>query len=84
MSKEFEEVVLNKLDALQTQVGKVETEVDGLKTQVGDLQTKMNKFETEVDDLKTQVGNLSIEVKETGDVVQYLNQNFTKFDFEIN
>ena len=66
MSKEFEEIVLKKLEKLDT----IEKEVGSLKTTVGSL--------------KTAVGNLEIEVKETQEVVKYLNQNFTKFDYEMN
>ena len=73
-----------KLDKLESNVSNLQTEVNGFKTEVNSLKTEVNSLKTEVNGLKTQVGNLSIEVKETGDVVQYLNQNFTKFDFEIN
>lgn len=70
MSKEFEEIVLKKLDNL-------ETEVCGLKTDVGSLRTGMKSLET-------KVGNLEIEVKDTQEVVLELRNNFAKFDYEIN
>ena len=66
MSKEFEEIVLKKLEKLDM----IETEVGSLKAEVGSL--------------KTTVGKLEMEVKDTGEVVNYLNQRFTKFDYEIN
>ena len=77
MSKEFEEIVLKKLDNL-------ETEVVGLKTEVGSLNTEVVGLKTEVGSLKTRVGNLEIEVKETQEVVLDLRNNFAKFDYEIN
>ena len=66
MSKEFEEIVLKKLEKLDM----IETEVGSLKAEVGSL--------------KTTVGKLEMEVKDTGKVVNYLNQRFIKFDYEMN
>ena len=34
--------------------------------------------------VEQRLGKLEMEVKDTGEVVNYLNQNFTKFDYEIN
>ena len=108
MSKEFEEIVLKKLDILEekvgkldileakfnnleTEVGSLKTGVSGLETEVSSLKTGVSGLETEVSSLKTELretnkrlGNLEMEVKDTGEVVNYLNQNFTKFDYEIN
>ena len=56
MSKEFEAIVLNKLENLE----------------IG--QKNINQ----------RLGILETEVKDTGEVVKYLNNNFTRFDFEIN
>ena len=66
MSKEFEEIVLKKLEKL-----------DNLEVQVENLGK-------EVRSLKTTAGKLETEVRDTGEVVNYLNQNFTKFDHEMN
>ena len=108
MSKEFEEIVLKKLEKLdniekevknnsqrlgnlETEVGTLNTEVSSLKaevgslgTEVGSLKIKVGSLETEMGSLKTAVGKLEMEVKNTGEVVNYLNQRFTKFDYEIN
>lgn len=91
MSEKFEEIVLKKLDNLETKFDSLETEVSDLKTEVGSLKTSVGGIETEVGSLKTEIkdtnkrlANLEMEVKDTGEVVNYLNQNFTKFDYEIN
>ncbi len=77
----------------------VEVEVKETKQDLKDLALKTNQrfdnLEAEVkqtkQDLKNLVletnqrfNNLEMEVKDTQEVVKYLNQNFTKFDFEIN
>jgi len=94
MSKEFEEIVLKKLeklDNLEVQVGSLTSEMketnnrlSKLETEVESLGTEVGSLKTEVGTLKTTVGNLEMEVKDTGEVVKYLNQRFTKFDYEIN
>ena len=70
MSKEFEEIVLKKLDNLG----------DGLKYNT----QRLGNLEIEVKGNSQWLGNLEKEVKGTGEVVNYLNQRFTKFDYEIN
>ncbi len=75
--KVIKDVILEKLDILETKFINLETEVSGLKTEVGSLKT-------EIKDTNKRLGNLEMEVKDTGEVVNYLNQNFTKFDYEIN
>ncbi len=108
MSKEFEEIVLKKLEkldtleakfnnletevgnlnsevgGLKTEVGNLNSEVGGLKTEVGNLNAEVGSIKTELKDTNKRLGNLEIEVKDTGEVVNFLNQNFTKFDYEIN
>ena len=94
MSKEFEEIVLKKLEKLDNieievknnsqRLGNLEAEVGSLKAEVGSLGTEMSNLKTEVGSLKTAVGKLEMEVKDTGEVVNYLNQRFTKFDYEMN
>ena len=70
MSKEFERIVIQKLEQLES----------GLK----DNNQRLEKLEVGLKDNNQRLGKLEIEVKDTGEVVQYLNNNFTKFDFEIN
>ena len=102
MSKEFEEIVLKKLEKLdaldeRTQntdrvIGEVilkkldtlETEVGSLKAEVKDTNQRLGNLEIEVKDINKRLGNLEIEVKDTQEVVNYLNQSFTRFDYEIN
>ena len=37
-----------------------------------------------LDNLEKEMGNLKTEIKDTQEVVTYLNNSFTKFDYEIN
>ena len=94
MSKEFEEIVLKKLEKLDTietevknnsqRLGNLEKEVGTLQTEVVSLGRETGTLKTKVGNLKIAVGKLEMEVKDTGEVVNYLNQRFTKFDYEIN
>ena len=109
MSKEFEEIVLRKLDNLEAglkdnnqRLGSLETEVkdtkqglqqlsketnqrlEKLEVEAKDTNQRLGKLEVEAKDTNQRLGKLEIEVKDTGEVVKYLNNNFTKFDFEIN
>lgn len=101
MSKEFEEIVLKKLEkldnieiqvenlgteigTLKTGLGNLGTEVGTLKIGLGNLGTEVGNFGKEIKSLKTTVGKLEMEVKDTGEVVNYLNQKFTEFDYDIN
>ena len=70
MSKEFEEIILKKLETIEIEVK--------------DNKQLLRNLTTKVESINQRLGNLEIEVKDTGEVVKYLNQNFTKFDFEIN
>lgn len=70
MSKEFEEIVLKKLDVLDERTQK-------MKIEMGDLKQEMK-------DINLRLGKLEIEVKDMDEVINYHNQSFTKFDYEIN
>lgn len=70
MSKEFEEIVLKKLD--------------NLETEVKDNSQRLENLETEVKNNTRRLGKLEIEVKDTGESLLELRQRFTIFDFEIN
>lgn len=98
MSKEFEEIVLKKLDnieaetkQLNSRVGNLEEETKKLNNRVGNLEDETKKLnnrvanlEVETRKLSSRVANLEVESKETKEVVQHLRENFTIFDFEIN
>ena len=98
MSKEFEEIVLKKLEKLDTldertkNTDKVIEEIilkkleklDTLEAKFNNLETEVGSLKAELKDTNKRLGNLEMEVKDTGEVVNYLNQNFTKFDYEIN
>ena len=74
MSKEFEIIVLNKL-------GNLETEIKNLAENTNQ---RLEKLEIGLKDNNQRLGKLETEVKDTGEVIKYLNNNFTRFDFEIN
>ena len=70
MSKEFEKIVLEKLEVLDER-----TKVDS---------QKLGNLEIEVKANSKKLSNLEIELKDTQEIVKKLNQDFTKFDYEIN
>ena len=72
-------------------LGKLETEMkdnnqrfEKLEVELKDTKQGLENLVTVVKKTNQKLGNLEIEVKDTGEVVKYLNQNFTRFDFEIN
>ena len=70
MSKEFEEIVLNKLDAL-------ETEVKGINQRLDD-------HEEEFKSIHNELKSHQYEFKSMHDDIKKLNNRFTVFDLEIN
>ena len=100
MSEKFEEIVLKKLEKLdnldatmQDVVLKKLEKLDNLDATMQDVVLKkLDELDTTVqdvvlkrlDNLETEMGNLKIEIKDTQEVVKYLNNNFTKFDYELN
>lgn len=106
MSKKFEEIVLKKLDILETEmknnnqkIGELEVEVKDTKCKLENMaeetSEKIEKLEVEMKDTKhkleelaentsNKIGKLELNVEDIGKVVKYLNNNFTRFDFEIN
>jgi len=100
MSEKFEEIVLKKLEKLdnldttmQDVVLKKLDKLDQLDETVQDVVLKkLDKLDTTVqdvvlkklDNLEKEMGNLKMEITDTQEVVKYLNNNFTKFDYEIN
>ena len=77
MSKEFEDIVLKKLEVLDERT-------QNLEVQIKDNNKKIGNLETEVKANSQKLGNLEIELKDTQEIVKKLNQDFTKFDYEIN
>lgn len=77
MSKEFEEIVLKKLDGL-------EMKMDELQAQTNVLQVQTNALQIKTDELQVQTNTLQEEISSTNKVVREIQQDFAKFDYEIN
>lgn len=100
MSKEFEEIVLKKLDLLNERMSstdKVMQETVLKKLDMLDERTsntdkimqetvlkKLDMLEERTSNTDKVVQEMQLELKDTQEVVKYLNQSFTKFDYEIN
>ena len=91
MSKEFEDIVLKKLEVLDERTQNLEVQIKDNNKKIGNLETevkansqKIGNLETEVKANSQKLGNLEIELKDTQEIVKKLNQDFTKFDYEIN
>lgn len=80
MSKEFEEIVLNKLEKLDT----LEEELKNTNQKIDNTNKEVSSMKQEIKNINQRLGKLEVEVKDTGEIVQYLNNNFTIFDHEIN
>ena len=81
MSKEFEAIVLNKLENLELEIKNTNSE---LKNLAENTDQRLENLEIGQKNINQRLGILETEVKDTGEVVKYLNNNFTRFDFEIN
>ena len=81
MSKEFEARVLNKLENLELEIKNTNSE---LKNLAENTDQRLENLEIGQKNINQRLGILETEVKDTGEVVKYLNNNFTRFDFEIN
>ena len=91
MSKEFEDIVLKKLEVLDERTQNLEVQIKDNNKKIGNLETevkansqKIGNLESEVKVNSQKLGNLEIELKDTQEIVKKLNQDFTKFDYEIN
>ena len=88
MSKEFEEIVLKKLDNLETEIKNNNQKIGVLEVELKDTKSKLEDTKHQLEDLaentNDKIGKLELEVEDIGEVVRYINNNFTKFDFEIN
>ena len=92
MSKEFEEIVLKKLDMLNQKTSNTDKviqntilkKLDNLENDVKDNNQRLGNLEIEVKDVNQRIENLEIQVKVTGESILELRQRFAIFDFEIN
>ena len=80
MSKEFEEIVLKKLEKLDV----LETEICDLKKETKGINQRLDNHEKELKSNKEEFKSIHAELKSTQDSIKKLNDNFTVFDFEIN
>ena len=71
MSKEFEEIVLSKLDALENTVQNV-------------VLNKLDILDERTQNTDKELKNMQSDMKALKEDVKKLNDNFTVFDFEIN
>ena len=78
MSKEFEEIVLKKLDTLENKT----TNTDKVMQEI--VLKKLDTFEKQMQDNNKRLENVELELKVTQESLNNLNNNFTVFDFEIN
>ena len=104
MSDKFEEIVLKKLNNIDStmqdvvlkkleKLDKLEDKTNGTEKllqevvlkKLDDLDSTMQDVVLKkLDNLEKEMSDLKFEVKDTQEVVNYLNNNFTKFDYEIN
>ena len=81
MSEKFEEIVLKKLDKLDQLDETVQNVV--LK-KLDNLENEVESTKQGLQSLNEKFGKLELEVKDMAEVVVYLNNNFTKFDYDFN
>ena len=88
MSKEFEDIVLKKVDFLETEIKNNNQKISVLEVEVKDTKSKLEDTKHQLEELaentNNKIGKLELNVEDIGEVVKYLNNNFTRFDFEIN
>ena len=95
MSKEFEEVVLKKLDELSTELKDTKQELIDLAKDTNqrfetveegqkDISKRLVTVEEGQKDINKRLGIVEIDLKDTKEIVMDLSQRFTVFDFEIN
>ena len=91
MSKEFEEVVLQKLDELSNELKDNNKRLTNLEEGQKDTNQRLGKVELGlkdtneiVMDLKQRLEKVELDLKDNKEIVIDLRQRFTVFDFEIN
>ena len=82
MSKEFEEIVLKKLDNTDKVINEIVLKkLDNLENEVIDTKKGLKDL---AKDTNQRLENVELGLKDTKEVVRDLRQRITVFDFEIN
>ena len=68
----FQQVVLEKLDALTEGQKRLETDVSDLKTDVSDLKTDVSDLKVDVRDLKTQINDMDTRLGNVEKIVEHI------------
>ena len=91
MSKEFEEVVLKKLDELSTELKdtnqrlvKLEEGQQGTNQRLGKVELGLKETNEMVMDLRQRLEKVELDLKDNKEITIELRQRFAIFDFEIN
>jgi len=77
MSKEFEKIVLKKLDALDERTKNIEKQINSHKEE-------FNLIHKELKSHQEEFSSIHQELNATQESIKKLNDDFTVFDFEIN
>ncbi|MEW5898123.1 MAG: hypothetical protein AB1652_02985 [Bacillota bacterium] len=82
-NEKFQELVMQQLNILATEVAGIKTEVSGLKNEVTEIKTEVSGLKDEVAGIKTEVNGLKNEFKEVKTIVTKLelrleNEAFNK------
>lgn len=83
MSKEFEEIVLKKLDELGEMTKGNSTRLDNLETMTKENTARLNNLEKITKDSLKRLDNLEFELKDTQEVVIAFSQNFASFEHKF-
>ena len=75
MSAEFEKIVLEKFDDLNSKI-------TGLSEEVHELKEKINNIDEKVDNNTSLISNLSKDVRDTQDILKIQGQNLAHFEHE--
>ncbi len=83
MSKEFEEIVLKKLNELGEMTKDNSTRLDSIEEITKDNSKRLDSIEEITKDNLKRLSNLEFELKDTQEVVIALSQNFARFEHEF-
>ena len=75
MSAEFEKIVLEKFDDLNSKI-------TGLSKEVHELKEKVNNLDEKVENNTALINNLSKDVRDTQDILKIQGQNLAHFEHE--
>ena len=91
MSKEFEEIVLEKLNALNERTKNTEKELKSTQEEIRTIHNELKETHNKIKETNNKLEETNNKLKETQETVQNLSENvkdfnnrFTVFDFEIN